>query len=202
MSDLRQETVNTYNRSAESLAEYFRGIGPRTEDIDIAFRLAGNPSRARVLEIGCGDGRDAKAIAARSGWYYGIDIAEAFVDMARQQVPDGTFEVADAVTFEYPAHLNIVFAFASLLHLDKTEVQTVCQKVHTALRPGGIFYISLKERPEYAEEIKQDEYGSRLFYFYNAGIIKELAGEGFQTASLSRKTIGSTDWFEVALQKR
>lgn len=199
--DLRQTTVDTYNKSAQALAEYFKGIGARTEDIDIAWRLAGNPEAAKVVEIGCGDGRDAKEIVKRSKQYVGFDISEELVKLARATVPGARFEVADAVTYEFPEGLDIVFAFASLLHLDKDEVKDVLQRVAESLRPGGVFYISLKYKPEYTQEIKEDQYGRRLFYFYNPEIIAELAGRAFEVVATSRKTIGHTDWFELALRR-
>jgi SAM-dependent methyltransferase len=201
MEDLRKQTVDTYNKSAAALAEYFKGIGPRIADIDLAFELAGNPSTARVLEIGCGDGRDAKEIVARAEWFKGFDISESLIELARQTVPGSDFEVADARTYEYPKNLDVVFAFASLLHLDKDEVQGVLEKVHEALNPNGIFYLSLKEKPEYMEEVKDDQYGRRLFYFYNADIISAMAENLYEVAAHTRKTIGHTDWFELALRK-
>ena len=200
MTDRRQQTIDTYNKSAKKLAEYFRGIGSRTEDIDRAFGLAGLPS-VRILEIGCGDGRDAKEIVQRVGWYLGFDISEELIKLAKAHVPEGRFEVADAVTFQFPENLDIVFAFASLLHLDKDEVKTVLANAHGALRPGGVFYISLKHKPAYSSAVKEDQYGKRLFYFYNAAVVSELAGKGYEVAKTWREVHGHTDWFEIALRK-
>ncbi|HSX36987.1 MAG TPA: class I SAM-dependent methyltransferase [Patescibacteria group bacterium] len=201
MKDWRQATTDTYDKSAKELAEYFRGIGPRVKYIDFAFQAAGNPAKARVVEIGCGDGRDAKEIIKRSSWYLGFDISRELIKLARQHVPEAKFEVADAATFNYPKDLDVVFAFASLLHLDNKELQTVLQKVLGALKPGGVFYISLKYQSEYTKEVKKDRFGERLFYFYNEGLIQELAGSGYETVKAWRETIGHTEWFELALRK-
>lgn len=62
MTDWQLVTTNTYDESAEALAEFFKGIGPRTSYIDLAFKLIGYKEHARVVEIGCGDGRDATEI--------------------------------------------------------------------------------------------------------------------------------------------
>ena len=201
MEDLRQTTIDTYNRSAEALAEYFRGIGPREKYIDIAFELAGNPDQANVLEIGCGDGRDAKAIVARTPNYLGVDISEELVRIAQSHVPEGRFEVADAAEYDFPRNLDIVFAFASLLHLNKSELQTVFSGVAKVLRPAGIFYISSKYRPQYTEEIKEDRFGRRLFYYYNAEEMAALAGTNYEVARTWREMRGHTDWFELALRR-
>jgi SAM-dependent methyltransferase len=205
VTNWRATTVNTYNKSALELAEYFRGIGPRTKDIKLAVELAGNPQHPHILEIGCGDGRDAKELVQLTPFYKGFDISEELIKLARQHVPSGNFEVADAVSYEYPSDTyDVVFAFASLLHLDQAEVSTVLARVCEALKPGGIFYISLKLAPAYKQEVKNDKYGQRMFYFYNPAIIKELAGTQYEVVSEDGGfiTVGNTEWFEVALRKR
>jgi SAM-dependent methyltransferase len=204
VTDYRKLTVETYNKSAKELAEYFRGIGSRKRYIDKTFELAGNPTEPRVLEIGCGDGRDAKDIVELTPKYTGFDISEELIKIAKKQVPQGQFVIADAISYPYPANdLDVVFAFASLLHLNKDEVKDVLEKVHEALRDGGIFFISLKLAPEYKEEVKKDQYGTRIFYYYNPEIIKELAGKKYEVANLGGGfiTVGNTQWFEVALKK-
>jgi SAM-dependent methyltransferase len=200
VKDLRQTTVDTYDNSANALAEYFRGIGPRIKYIDLAFEAAGNPKQPKILEIGCGDGRDAKELVTR-GEYTGFDISKELIKLARAHVPEAHFEVADAATCNYPEGQDIVFAFASLLHLNNAEVRTVLERVGTALKPGGIFYISLKWAAEYTETIKEDKFGTRLFYLYNAEIITELAGQSYEVVQSFREVNGHTDWFEIVLKR-
>ena len=93
------------------------------------------------------------------------------------------------------------FAFASLLHVNKNDFKSVCLKVRRALRVGGIFFVSLKERENYAREIKAESYGKRVFYYYTTVLVKNLAGNGFETAHEERYVIGHTLWFNIALRK-
>jgi SAM-dependent methyltransferase len=199
---LRDITVESYDINAEPLAEYFQGIGPRTQDIDLALQLAGNVPNPKVLEIGCGDGRDAAEIVKRTDWYLGFDISKGMIDIARRQVPDAEFEVADAVEYPYPPDLDIVFAFASLLHLSRDEVGTVLDRVASKLNPGGIFYISLKFAQDYTSGIKEDQFGKRLFYFYNPEVIEELAADHYDTVHKQQEIKGNTEWFEIALRRK
>jgi SAM-dependent methyltransferase len=200
---LMRETVETYNQSAEALSEYFRGIGPRTEHINKAFELAGNPDNAKVLEIGCGDGRDAAEIVKRANWYIGFDISKSMIELAEQHVPDADFEVADAVHYNYPPDMDIVFAFASLLHIKNDDMGRVMNKVADSLRVGGIFYLSLKHAPQYTPTIKEDQHGRRLFYLYSEDEIQSIADVSgyFETVSLEKEVIGSTTWLEMALMR-
>ncbi len=67
------------------------------QEVDHVVRVLGLAPGARVLDVGCGPGRHAHELARRGIVVHGIDIAQTFVDLARQGAPDGaTFERLDA----------------------------------------------------------------------------------------------------------
>jgi SAM-dependent methyltransferase len=195
------KTIETYDRSAKALAEYFKGAGARTKDIELALKLAGVTGGARVVEIGCGDGRDAVEIIKRTKWYEGFDPSEGLLEIARNKSPQTSFVRADALTYDYPSGLDVIYAFASLLHVNQDDLRAVFKKAFKALRKDGIFYISLKERDAYTEEVKKDEHGERMFYYYNVALIQALAGPAFSTVYEVHYNMGKTEWFSVALKK-
>ncbi len=162
-----RETLKVYDTSAKKLESYFAGIGSRVWDIEKAFDLAGAMSgTADVLELGCGAGRDAREIIPRSKTYLGVDYSKGMIDLARENIPSAKFYNADIVTFDYPLEAyDVVFAFAVILHLDKTEFSVLLSKIASSLKPGGILYISSKQADEYKFEYKHDQFGQRLFYF-------------------------------------
>ena len=204
MKNLKQITIDTYNNSAKELAQYFRGIGSRTGDIELAIKLSGS-NKPDVLEIGCGDGRDAKEIVNRAGSYIGFDISKELIKIAKNYVPNADFLVADATDFDYgTSKYDVVFAFASLLHLNEAEISDVLTKVCTSLKPNGVVFISLKLSDKYEEKIKQDKFGTRIFYFYNPEVIKEITKDNFIIIREDGgfKTVGNTEWFETVLKKK
>ena len=81
-----------------------------------------------MLEIGCANGKDAMHILARTNEYVGIDISPEFIRLAQQKVPGATFKVGDVERFEFPSDLDVIFAFASLIHLPKESLQGVFSK--------------------------------------------------------------------------
>lgn len=200
--DWQKHNVKVYDKSARDLADYFAGIGARVDDIERALLLAGAKNQARVIEIGCGDGRDAVEIVKRVSWYQGFDPSSGLLEIAKLKLPAASFVLADALNYQYPTDLDIIFAFASLLHVDKNDLAQVFDKIYDALRHGGVVYISLKERDGYQEEIKSDDYGDRMFYYYNPSIIKDIAGHKFETVFSDHQQIGKTAWFTIALTKR
>lgn len=62
---------------------------------------------ARVLDVGCGPGRHARALAERGVEVVGVDIAQAFIDLARADAPAGArFERMDARNLMFDAEFD------------------------------------------------------------------------------------------------
>lgn len=197
--DKKAETVATYDATAVEMAKKFRDIGARVKDIEKGFTLV-QKQNPNVLEIGCGDGRDAKEILKRTKSYLGVDISRSMIDVAREYVPEGKFEVEDIENYNFPKDLDLIFSFASLLHSNRDSVQQVLANAHAALTEGGIFYISLKY-DVYHEGSKTDEFGTRTYYFYTPEDIKTLAGSGYAAVEEDVQDLRGQKWFTIALKK-
>ena len=63
--DWQAKNNEVYNKSAAKIAEYFDGYGARLEDIERTLVFANKGTGARVIELGCGNGRDAVEIVKR-----------------------------------------------------------------------------------------------------------------------------------------
>ena len=170
--DIKKQTVETYNKNASALAKKFANLGPRIEDIHRGFSYI-SKDNPNVLEIGCGYGREAKEILKLTNRYLGIDISDEMIKMAKREVPNGNFVVADIENYIFPSNLDIIFSFASLLHPDKETLKLILEQAYEALSEGGIFYISLK-LDKYHSETQDDEFGIRTYYYYTPEDIKEL----------------------------
>jgi len=197
----KQITTKTYNDHALDFYKKFEHIGPRLEAIDVTFSKIKKENPA-VLELGCAYGRDAKEILKRTDNYVGIDIAEEFINLAQSANPTGSFETADLETYQFPKNLDIIFAFASLLHCEYEEFQKCFDKAHESLNENGLFYISTKPADHYKEEPKTDEYGTRYAYYYSLDDIKKMSQGKFKIIyqDLQNTKIG-TLFMEILLQK-
>ncbi len=195
----KQQIIDTYNKGAESFAKKFDSLGTRISDIKEAFQIV-NKNNPKVLEIGCGNGRDAQEILKYTFDYLGIDISEEMIKIARQNVPKANFQVADVESFNFPANLDIVFAFASLIHTDKENFKNVLKKIFQMLNPSGIVWLSLKYSEEYKEIKKESEFGARTYYHYSDKDIVEMA-DGFSIIKNEIRNIREQKWLEIILQK-
>jgi SAM-dependent methyltransferase len=197
--DPKSRTTQTYLDSAEALAKKFDAMEPRVGDIDEAFALVPRPNPF-VLEIGCCNGRDAAEILKRTDRYLGIDISSALIAMARERLPGGAFEVADVATFTFPQGIDIVFAFASLIHEPKESLRTIFTKLHAAMGAGGVMRISLKYAEAHEERTKDDEFGTRTYYFYSPDDVRDLL-QDFAILKNDMHEIRGQTWLEILVQK-
>ncbi len=197
--DKKVQTIDTYNKSAQALARKFNDLGVRISDIEEVFNLL-NKENSKVIEIGCGNGRDAEEIIKHTNDYLGLDISEELIKLAQEKVPQGNFLVADVTSFEFPKNMDIIFAFASLIHLNREDLKKVLDKIYRNLNSKGIVRISMKYSDEYKEVTKEDEFGIRTYYHYSLNDIKELSYQFHLLKNLENDLRGQK-WIEIMLQK-
>lgn len=98
---------------------------------------------ARILELGCGGGRDSARIKERGFDLDATDGVAAMVRKANERFAVNArvlrFDQLDAVD-AYDA----VWAHACLLHLAQADVPPVLQAIHRTLRSGGWHYANYK----------------------------------------------------------
>ncbi len=197
--DKKEQTIDTYDKSAQMLADKFDSLGSRLDDIKESFSLV-NKTNPFVLEIGCGNGRDAKEIVELTNNYIGLDISEKLIELARRKVPKGTFAVADIENYNLPHGLDIIFAFASLIHVPKESLRKIIADSLLALNNNGVLRLSMKYADSYKEITKEDEFGIRTYYLYSEKNMQELAA-GFVIVKNKLNDLRGQAWLEIILQK-
>jgi SAM-dependent methyltransferase len=198
MNDL-VTTIETYNRGAQFYRDKFAAIGARRDDILRARSFVNKPC-PNILELGCGNGRDAEVILEDLCSYLGMDASEAMIALAQELLPKASFEVADMRMVELPKDLDIIFAFASLLHLDRNECRSILEKSHQSLAPDGIVYISVK-CDTYQIREKHDTFGTRIFYYYTLEDFEEFSHGLFSIIYIDHQEKLGVPWLTIALRK-
>lgn len=181
------------------MAQKFISFGARTSDIKQVFNLC-KKKNPKVVELGCGNGRDAGEILKLTNDYLGIDISRSMIEIAKKTVPQAKLKVADLEGFEFEKRIDIIFAFAALLHSKKENLKKMFLKATKALNPNGLFFINLKYG-NYAEFSKDDEFGTRTYYYYTPEDIEKMAGKSYKTVFKNVHILRDQKWFEIILQK-
>jgi ubiquinone/menaquinone biosynthesis C-methylase UbiE len=109
----------------------------------VADRLHLSPG-TRVLDVGCGTGDDARALASligKTGRVVGIDASQTMIDVARQRSRDGSrpieFALGDALALDFPDDtFDACRCWGVLMHVDGEPARAVKEMVRVT-RPGG-----------------------------------------------------------------
>jgi SAM-dependent methyltransferase len=98
------------------------------------------PSRAKVLDLGCGNGVPATRMLAERFDVTGVDISDVQIERARHLVPRCTFIRADMTDLAFPpGSFDAVVAFFALIHVPIDEQPGLLGRIGTWLVPGGLF---------------------------------------------------------------
>ena len=107
----------------------------------------------RVLDVGCGGGLLAEALAARGARVTGIDLAPASLEVARLHLLESGLEVdyrqtsAEALAEAEPGAFDVVTCMELLEHVpEPASVVAACARL---VRPGGdVFFSTLNRTPK------------------------------------------------------
>ncbi len=134
------KTIDYYNKHAEEFTASTFEV-----DMESLYQpfLAELPEGARILDVGCGSGRDTLAFKKKGYQVDAIDYSEELVKKATQLtgIPvrlQSFYEIYADQAYDG------IWACASLLHCERTRLKEVIGKLLSALKPNGMLYMSFK----------------------------------------------------------
>jgi len=157
---------------------------------------------ASILELGCGDGRDAEHMTARGFDVHPSDGSPGMASLASRrlgrEVPVMRFTELEAV-----AQFDAVWCQATLLHAPESDLPCILARIHRALRPGGRHWASFKD----GERGGRDAFG-RFFSYLPAERVEAAYREAgpwaqFEVTSGDGTSFGGapTRWHNVLARK-
>ena len=159
------------------------------------------PPQAKVLDAGCGSGRDALYFKRCGFDVVAMDASEALAQLASahlgQPVVVSTFQQMDWIS-----EFDGIWCCASLLHVPMNELEAVFNKLTLALNAGGILYVSFK----YGED--EREHNGRIFTDMNETFFSDIVNSeprlgilNTWTTTDQRPNRENEKWFNAILKK-
>ncbi len=138
-SALRRDIVrDSYSARSQEYTDLF-GHMDSTHESDRALVTSWAATlTGRVLDAGCGPGQWTDFLAQRGLAVSGIDLVPEFVERARDQYPDLSFEVGGFEALDVEADsLGGVLSWYSLIHHHPQDIATPLAEFARVIRPGG-----------------------------------------------------------------
>jgi trans-aconitate methyltransferase len=208
--DKNKKTIEAYDKNPQFYAERFDGHGVSTVDIDRAIKLNESGSD-KVLELGCGSGRDAEYIVSRLGKdnYIGLDASAGLLKEAKARNPGVDFRLVDVRQMEVTLGVGgqvhetfgIIFAFSFFVHMNMAETASIIDKCHKMLKPGGVLCIFSSKYGDYQEKLTTNLGDEKYYYFYKPEDIEKLCPYRFFVVYKDIQDIKSQPKFEMILRK-
>jgi trans-aconitate methyltransferase len=134
-------TITEYQATAESfrLGTWEHDVSQNREALVAA--LPHNPGK--ILDLGCGPGRDLIAFRQQGHTVIGLDATPAFVEMAHYASGCEVWQQSFLSLDLPPECFDGIFANASLLHVPRTEMVRVLKDLWAALVPSGAIAMSM-----------------------------------------------------------
>jgi len=174
------QSTNYYDQNAD---EFFN----TTCDVDMSQLYSRFekylPNKAKVLDAGCGSGRDSKHFLSIDYETYAVDASKEMVKRA-SALTGLNIEQKLFQDFEYKNEFDGIWSCASLLHIPKKDIDEVIKKFIRALKNDGVWYMSFKHGDQEREK------DNRLFNDYTEASLKELLSK---YSELSIEELWSTE---------
>jgi SAM-dependent methyltransferase len=174
---MSSETLDFYANNAAAYAAR-SSVNPRLESFLKLVRPSG-----LILELGTGSGQDAKAMLEQG---FDVDPTDGSGELAaeaalllKRPVKQMLFHELEAV-----ARYDAIYASASLLHANRSDLPDIVRRMHRALKPGGCLWASFKDGP--------GEGYDALGRYYNYMSADEIVS--FWNSNASWNVVSSESW--------
>ncbi len=139
-SDYKVPTISYYDSHAAEFCE-------NTASMDMSELYAPFfleiPAGGRILDAGCGSGRDSLAFLKKGYQVVSIDASAQMVN-ATTKLTGQEAKLLQFDALEFDSEFDGIWACASLLHVARRDLNPILTRLTKALKPNAVLYLSFK----------------------------------------------------------
>jgi SAM-dependent methyltransferase len=146
---LLSKTKEDYNLIADDFSRTRSLIWPETKNLLDRYFFTGD----KVLDLGCGNGRYFNYFGQKMAVYFGVDVSENLIKIAKEIYPGANFQVADALNLPFfDNFFDKIAAIAVLHHMPSEETRIrFLEEARRVLKHGGILFLTVWNFREFKE---------------------------------------------------
>lgn len=169
-----QQTINTYNQLAKEYDEETADFWDRFPHTVFEKFIA--LTKGKVLDVGSGPGRDGLILQKAGLDVVCLDASQAMINLSKQRGLNSVLGDFNELPFA-DGSFDGIWAYTSLLHVPKSQVEKSFSEISRVLKPNGIFGLGLIEGDT---ELYRESSGvgqPRWFSFYKKEEVEVLFTE-------------------------
>ena len=147
---MKNETLDFYDNNAQEVSDRYEAFDFCERQSNLMTLIS---DCRKILEIGCGSGRDAAFLLSKGFDITAIDGSRPMLDEAAKRHPELTDRLHQhkmPAALPFPdGNFDAVVSNAMLMHLNKHDIERAISETCRVLKKGGLFYFSVSTvRPE------------------------------------------------------
>jgi ubiquinone/menaquinone biosynthesis C-methylase UbiE len=173
MKNYKKETIDFYNKNIDEYIKKTQGLQDSAWLKKFVKLL---PKKAKILDLGCGYGRDTQTFVDLGFDCYGVDLSEKMIERAKSRVKKAKFFVMDILDLDFAdKFFDGIWCNATIVHISKKDIDQAFNQIYKILKHNGFFHFNLKEGTGEKFEADERYKGIKKFYsYYSENEIKDL----------------------------
>lgn len=138
------KTIDYYNQNAEEFIKATVNADMHEHADGFLAAVSEDPAGKKILDFGCGSGRDSKYFIEKGCIVTAIDGSRELCRYASEYIGQPV-KCMDFFDLEETDTYDGIWACSSLLHIEATRLPDIIKKMANALVKDGVLYVSFKE---------------------------------------------------------
>lgn len=165
-------------------------------------------TNGKLLEIGCGSGRDASFMIKNNYNVFAIDGSENMIREAKKNHPNLSNNLLHRVLpneLTFDEKFDGIYSIATLMHLTKNDVDETISKIYNLLKGNGFFLMSVSLFRDDVDKNGFDEKGRFFLILTKNEWLSICRNAGFKISNVKTNKDGlsreNIEWLTLVAEK-